>query len=56
MADIKLESQEADLLSQDSLLRSISPLQEHKSASGVNFKCHDRLRLLIYLHDDPTHS
>lgn len=31
MADIKLESQETDLISQDSLLRSISPLQEHKS-------------------------
>lgn len=30
MADIKLEPQEANHLSQDSLLGSFSPLQEHK--------------------------
>jgi len=37
MADIKLEPQEADHLSQDSLLHSFSPLpvQEHKSGVSL---------------------
>jgi hypothetical protein len=45
MADIKLEPQEANHLSQDSLLPSFSPLQEHKS--GVSLSYHNILSFAI---------
>jgi len=45
MADIKLEPQEAEHISQDSLFRSISPLQEHKS--GVSLWYRHNLSLAI---------
>ena len=41
MADIKLEPQETNHFSQDSLLGPISPLQEHKS--GVSLSYHNIL-------------
>jgi len=37
MADIKLEAQEADHLSQGSLLGSFSPLQEPKSEVSLSY-------------------